>query len=105
MSICPNDVFIKTGNLIERKIGSALVLVPLLPTNTNEPCIFSLEGVAKEIWWLIDGKRKITEIMEELLRQFTVEKLQLLTDILEFIERLKMIGGIQICQSAQIYQK
>ena len=99
-----NEVFGKTDNLIERRIGSAIVLVPLRPNNLNESHIFSIQGIGKNVWQLIDGKKKLGEIINHLFKEFSIGKSQLSRDVLDFVEQLKTIGGIRICQSARTFQ-
>ena len=98
-------VYRKTEEVIERKIGSAIVLIPLRPADLQNQHIFSLEGVGRDIWQLIDGQKSVEQILENLFQEFAVEKSQLLTDLLEFLEQLKVIGGIIECQSVQTSQK
>ncbi len=56
--------------------------------------IFTLNEVGASIWQLLDGKKSLAEISEELLNEFNVEEDQLRTDLSEFIAKLKDSGLI-----------
>lgn len=88
-------VYEKTEEVVERKIGTATILVPLRPKDLQKQSIFYLEGIGGEIWQLINGQRNVKQIFEALLQEFEAERSQLLTDLLEFFEQLKAIGGIR----------
>ena len=80
-----------------RVIEDEVVLVPVKRNLAEmEDGIYLLrDKVAFRIWELIDGKKTLGEIREQLLEEFQVESSQLEKDIGEFLEDLQRIGGIQ----------
>jgi hypothetical protein len=54
--------------------------------------VIQLNEVAAEIWRIIDGKRKISEIVDHIQKDFDVDKEQAEKDTLEFIQSLLNIN-------------
>lgn len=54
--------------------------------------VIHLNEVAAEIWRIIDGKRKISEIIDHIQKDFDVDKEQAEKDTLEFIQSLSDIN-------------
>jgi rRNA processing protein Krr1/Pno1 len=54
--------------------------------------VIHLNEVAAEIWRIIDGKRKISEIVDHIQKDFDVDKEQAEKDTLEFIQSLSDIN-------------
>jgi len=54
--------------------------------------VIHLNEVAAEIWRIIDGKRKISEIVDHIQKDFDVDKEQAEKDTLEFIQSLLNIN-------------
>ena len=56
--------------------------------------VIHLNEVAAEIWRIIDGKRKISEIVDHVQKDFDVDREQAEKDTLEFIKSLSDINLI-----------
>ncbi len=54
--------------------------------------VIHLNEVAAEIWRTIDGKRKISEIIDHIQKDFDVDREQAEKDTLEFIKSLSDIN-------------
>ena len=54
--------------------------------------VIHLNEVAAEIWRIIDGKRKISEIVDHIQKDFDVDREQAEKDTLEFIKSLSDIN-------------
>ena len=54
-----------------------------------------LNGTAREIFLLFDGKRSPEEIAESMVKQFEVEPEQALTDVNEILDRLIELGLVK----------
>jgi hypothetical protein len=54
--------------------------------------VIHLNEVAAEIWRTIDGKRKISEIVDHIQKDFDVDREQAEKDTLEFIKSLSDIN-------------
>ncbi len=54
--------------------------------------VIHLNEVAAEIWRIIDGKRKISEIVDHIQKDFDVDREEAEKDTLEFIQSLSDIN-------------
>ena len=54
--------------------------------------VIHLNEVAAEIWRIIDGKRKISEIVDHIQKDFDVDREEAKKDTLEFIQSLSDIN-------------
>jgi len=68
------DIILKKNkNIVARLIAGEMVLVPISRTSSEANCIYTLNEPATRVWELIDGKRKISEIIEVLAKDFLVD--------------------------------
>jgi hypothetical protein len=61
----------KNKNIVSRLIAGEMVLVPISRSSSENNCIYTLNEPATRVWELIDGKRKLTAIIEVLAQEFT----------------------------------
>ena len=60
----------KNPNMVTRVIDDETILVPIYKTSEEISCIYTLNKVASRVWEMIDGKRTLSEIKENILRDF-----------------------------------
>jgi len=96
----PDDRFEKSPDMPFRTIEDEVVLVPVKRNvkEVEEGVYFLRDKVAFRIWQLLDGKRTVGEIRQELLGEFETERAQLEEDLEEFLQTLEEIGGIRRAQ-------
>ena len=84
----PLDTIISKNERVPWRIieGEAI----LVKVDSGE--VIHLNEVAAEIWRIIDGKRKISEIVDHIQKDFDVDKEQAEKDTLEFIQSLLNIN-------------
>jgi hypothetical protein len=84
----PLDTIISKNERVPWRIieGEAI----LVKVDSGE--VIQLNEVAAEIWRIIDGKRKISEIVDHIQKDFDVDKEQAEKDTLEFIQSLLNIN-------------
>ncbi len=90
-----DKVFRKNKNMVSRKIDKELILVPIFKSDKDINEIYSFNDTAGKIWDLIDGKRTLAKIREDLLRKFAVDDKTLDKHLAEFINDLQEIKAIQ----------
>ena len=56
--------------MVTRVIDDETILVPIYKTSEEISCIYTLNKVASRVWEMIDGKRTLSEIKENILRDF-----------------------------------
>ena len=71
--------------------GKAIVIT----IDRNE--LHVLNGVASRVWELADG-RPLTAIIEEIVREFEVDREQATLDVCAFAEQLLAVGAAQIAR-------
>ena len=78
-----------------REIAEEIILVPIRRKLADVNAIYLLQDqVSLRIWELIDGQKKVKEIIELIGKEFEVNLEQAQIDILEFFSQLEKIGGI-----------
>ncbi len=78
-----------------RQIADECLLVPIRQQVADLQYIYVLNPVANRIWELLDGKRTLAEVREQLLEEFEVGPQELEQDLQEFMEQLRQIGAIR----------
>ena len=87
------DVPKKVGNLVSRTNEDGTVAVMSLELDDS---IYSIDGVAAEVWDLIDGKRSIDQICRILLRKHSVSEERLRKDAGKLITSLRAARLIEV---------
>jgi len=78
-----------------REIADEIILVPIRRKLADVNAIYLLQDdVSLRIWELIDGWRKVSEIIEIINNEFDVNPVQAQKDIVEFFVQMEEIGGI-----------
>ena len=57
--------------------------------------IFELNLLGADIWKLCDGRRKLAGIVDELLKEYDVEREELERDVRVFLEEMKERGWLE----------
>ena len=60
----------KNPNIVHRTIGDETVLVPVLKTNREMSCIYTLNKTAARVWELVNGKTSLAGIKKQISREF-----------------------------------
>ena len=96
-----NDRFEKNPDMPFRVIEDEVVLVPIKRNLVElEDGIYLLrDKVAFRIWELVDGKRTVGEIEQNLSEVFQADPSQLRKDLEEFFRMLEEVGGIRRIQA------
>jgi len=83
-------IYGRSRDLVEREIEGEIIIVPLTSgIGDLEDELFSLNKVGKDVWARIDGKRRVSEIVEELKEIYEADREKLTTDILGFLAELE----------------
>ena len=60
----------KNPDMVTRVIDDETILVPVYKTSDEINCIYTFNKVASRVWELIDGKKTVTEIKKQVLKEF-----------------------------------
>jgi len=92
-----NDVYRKNPNVVSRKIGDKVIIVPTQQQTNDFESVFSLNDMAAGIWVMIDGQTPLSTIKERILQTFDVAPKQAHKDLIDFVSHLKGLNMISLC--------
>lgn len=90
-----NRVYKKSENIVFRKIADEYILVPIKNNVGDLQNIYTLNEVGARIWELIDGKKALEQILNELLNEYEVEKGVIEKDLDTYIKQLESEQAIE----------
>jgi hypothetical protein len=80
---------------VYRRIADECLLVPIRQKVADLQYIYVLSPVANRIWELLDGRRTLAEVRDQLLEEFEVGPQELEQDLQEFIAQLQHLEAIR----------
>ena len=85
-----NKVYKKVEDITVRKVENELIIIKNSPeNNTKNNCFFSLQDPTSiKIWELMDGRRKVVEIIDRIAILFNKKSGAIKNDIISFIIKL-----------------
>ncbi len=86
--------FRKNSDIVSRKIDDEFILVPICKAVGDVNCIYTLNETGASIWQLIDGKRKLKEMEDEIFKEYEVDSQVLEKDIEEIMKEFEEINCI-----------
>ena len=90
-----DKVYVTCERVVSRKIVDELILVPLRNSVAQMESLYTLNDVGARIYELIDGRRTARDISSFIVEEFEVSPEQARDDVLEFLDKLLAIGGIE----------
>ena len=87
-------VFRHNESLVARDLAGEKVIIPVRGKVGDLGSIYTLNEVGGQVWNLIDGKRRVTDIVSSLLQEYDVDAATLAGDIRRLIEELEQEGLI-----------
>ena len=87
-------IFKKNPDIATRKIDNEFILVPICKTIEDVDCIYTLKDVKGRIWELIDGKRKIKKIRDNIFKEYKVTLQKLQKDVIDTVKEFKKINCV-----------
>jgi hypothetical protein len=82
-------IWAKSDDIVEREIEGEILIIPLASgVGDLEDELFSVNETGREIWARIDGRRTVTQIVQELREQFAGEEELIRTDVRGFLSEL-----------------
>ena len=91
-----NRYFIKGKDLVTRDIAGETIIVPIKNKVGDLDFIYTLNEVGTVIWGLIDGKKSVSEIGEEICMTYDVTPEEAKQDTVDFLKSLEERGLIQL---------
>ncbi len=89
------DVYARNEEIISRRIVDELILVPLRKSVADMETLFTLNEVGARVYELIDSKRSVAVIVDDIVSEFAVTAEVAKSDVFEFIEQLLEVDAIR----------
>lgn len=87
--------FRKSDRMVSRFIAGQVVLVPLRKNVGELDNIFTLNETGATIWNLLDGQRRLKDVLGELVSEYEISETEASQDLLELITRLVEAGAVE----------
>ena len=91
MRIQPDQKVQISSEVLFQEVAGEIVLLDL-----ESESYFGLDPVGSRIWTLLQAGRKVGEVVDEILREFDVDRKTVEADMAELLERLSEAGLIQL---------
>lgn len=78
----------KSLKIVARKSGSDYILVPIRDNIADMEAVYTLNDSGAFIWDLIDGKRSVKAIADEMVRKFNIDNKTAIKDVMDLIDDL-----------------
>lgn len=85
----------KNKDMVTRTIDDETVFIPIYKSSSDINCIYTLNKSASKVWEKVDGKRKLSEIKKEILKDFDASPEEVDKKMRKLLEDLKKIKAIK----------
>jgi hypothetical protein len=92
-------VYIKSPDIVHRKIAGEMVLVPIRHNVGDLACIYNLNEVGSRIWELLNGGITIAQIRDKIVEEYEVTPEEAEADVKEFLSQLEGVGAVSMARS------
>lgn len=89
------SVFERSSSLVTRELGGEKIIVPVRGRVGDLNSIYTLNGMANEIWEMLDGKRSVEDIIRKLGAEFDVDEETLAADVTRVVNELQQEGLVR----------
>jgi hypothetical protein len=81
--------FVPSEDVVAREIEGELVIIPLTSgIGDMEDELYTLNDSGKAIWDRLDGKRSLSNIINELIAEYVVERNEIEVDVIGLVNEL-----------------
>jgi hypothetical protein len=88
------QMFCRDEDVVQRRIGNDVVLVPITHQFGDLENIFALNDTAAYIWQQIDGQRSFAEIYRLVASQYDIAEDVARSDVADYLRELELSGLI-----------
>jgi hypothetical protein len=75
-------------SVVTRKTGNEYVLVPVTDNIADMDSVYTLNETGAFIWELTDGKKTVGEIIDELVKEYDIDRETATEDVLLFVDNM-----------------
>jgi len=90
----PKEVYVKSENLVTRKISGETVIVPVKGSVGELNSVYTLNELGTRVWQLLDGRPQ-TEIVDAIVDEYDVPAEQAAREISDFLANLETASLIR----------
>jgi hypothetical protein len=84
----------KDESMVSREIAGEVILVPIRSHVADLESIYTLNETAASAWALLDGKHTLSEVCDQMVSEFEVNKEEARQDLFELVDQLLEIEAI-----------
>lgn len=85
----------RSTSIVAREIAGETILVPIRQNVADLESIYVFNETASRIWELVDGRRPVREIRDQIVAEFEVQEDEAEQDLAELLAQLEEIGAIE----------
>lgn len=94
-----DTIYARNDRVVSRRIVDELILVPIRQNVAEMETLYTLNDVGARVYELIDGKRRVSDIVEAIVTEFEVSPETAESDVRDFIAQLLQIESIREIES------
>lgn len=84
-----DSIYKKNSSVVYKQVGDDLILVPVNEEEADLEKVYMIGGVGIRIWELLDGKNKVSKIIENVIDEYETTDTKAESDTFRFLEDLK----------------
>jgi hypothetical protein len=88
-------IFSKKEDFVTREIAGEMIIVPIRKQAGDLESIYTLNELGTTIWGMIDGKTKVSKIIEAIHENYNTSRENAARDVVEFLQSLEEARLIQ----------
>jgi len=95
-----NEIYRRCEEVVARRIGEEVVLVPLTKAAGDLENLYALNEVGAYIWEKTAAPQKFADIVQEVVNEFEVEEGQASADAAAFLAEMVAAGLMVRCEAS-----
>jgi hypothetical protein len=100
--VSESALYERSKAVVAREVAGQTILVPVRGKVGDLDCIFTLNGVASQVWNLLDRPKNASEISHIIEEQFQVDSSAALSDVLNFLNEMNEQGLVHEVQELEV---
>jgi hypothetical protein len=81
--------------VVFRRIADEAILVPTWRQTADFENLYALSDTGARIWQLIDGRRSLAQVCEQMIQEYDADADEIVADVTEFVQHLEGVGVLR----------
>jgi hypothetical protein len=81
--------------VVFRRIADEAILVPTWRQTADFESLYALSDTGARIWQLIDGRRSLAQVCEQMIQEYDADADEIVADVTEFVQHLEGVGVLR----------